>query len=288
MPVPTAGRPAMAPAQPTVQAPGVPQAPSAPAAPLAPVSVPAPVNEPKFWVSIGGAPATLHTLTQMRTVAPTAQAIDEAQTQGWQTVGAFLAKYPVVGAPPAAGGFAGRAAPTQTSAAGVPNNLFAGIEGATFFRKNANMTPGEYVAKVTGHEYKQGNEKNMLIVELEILVSSYVEGDPATHEALREGVRASAFIMKNVSWLQNTKEVIIALSGFDPQGRWRTENDTVTAQEGMALVDPSQPYAGALVYLEAKTITTQKGQPFTLVNWWPMPVDATGKPDFDKLRLVRA
>lgn len=281
-PVPT---PAAAPAYqaPAPQAPGAP--PSAPAAPA--------VAEPKFWVGINGA-SQIKTLSEMRGLSPVYPAMTEDQSSGWLTVGAFLAKYPTVGGPPsapapapAAGGFAGRAAPTHTSQAGVPNNLFAGMETTEFYRKNANMTPGEYVAKVTGHVYKQGQEKNMLIIELEILVSSFLETDPTTHGALREGVRAAAFVLKNKSWLQNTKEVIIALSGFDAQGKWRTETDTVTQEEAMALVDPSQPYSGALVYVEAKVIKTQTGGDFTLCNWWPMPVDADGKPDFEKLRQVR-
>lgn len=301
MPFPRSGTaaapaPAAAPAYAAPQsAPAMPGAPAMPSMPTMPqMPAAAPVIEPKFWVGINGVPL-LHPLSALRTLPPTLQATNEANTDGWFTVGHYLAKHgqpAAVAAPqmaaPVQGGFAGRAAPSHASAAGVPNNLFAGIEVATFYRKNAKMTPGQYVAKITSHEYKQGQEKNMLIVELEILVSSYAEADPSTHEALREGTRAAAFVVRNTSWLPNIKEIIIAASGFDAQGKCRSETDTVTNEEAMALVDPSQPYAGALVYIEAKTIMTKKeNKPFTLQNWWPMPVDASGTPDFEKLGLIR-
>lgn len=299
MPFPRSGTaaapaPAAAPAYAAPQsAPAMPGAPAMPSMPTMPqMPAAAPVIEPKFWVGINGVPL-LHPLSALRTLPPTLQATNEANTDGWFTVGHYLAKHgqpAAVAAPqmaaPVQGGFAGRAAaPQQTAIA--PGNLFAGIENAQVYQKGSYYTPGEYVAKITSHEYKKGRKADQLILETHILVSSYDPTDPASQEALREGTHATAFVARNDNWLSNCKEIIIAASGFDDKGSWRGHDDAVSQEEGMALVGAEQAYAGALVYIEAKVIKTKAGGDFTRLNWWPMPVDADGKPDFNKLNQIR-
>jgi len=54
------------------------------------------------------------------------------------------------------------------------------------------------------------------------------------------------------------KHLIIAASGFNPQtGEARSFDDTVSEAECNAAIGQQQPYAGAVIYLEAVTITTQ-------------------------------
>lgn len=255
--------------------------------------------EPRYYVAIGGQ-SVLMPKSEAQAQNPNLPCMTEDQKSGWQTVAVLLpmANPMRTSNPPAAGGFAGRAGQPQAQQGGTPANLYAGVENAEVYRKGALFTEGEYIARVARAEYIQGRQKNMVLIELEIITSSYDATIPATQGALREGVHATAFIIKNDNFLSNIKEVVLACSGFDAVGNWRKEDDVVTAEECNALTAPEQAFAGALVYLEAKMTKTRAGADYTRVNWWPCPVhpakDAAGQPnpqagqpDHTKLALVR-
>lgn len=247
--------------------------------------------EPRYYVAIGGQ-SVLMPKSEAQAQNPNLPCMTEDQKSGWQTVAVLLpmANPMRTSTPPAAGGFAGRAGQAQASTyqqGGVPANLYAGVENAQVTRRGANFTEGQYVAKLGSAEYKQGRQKSYVILELEIITSSYDQTIPATQGALREGQHATIFIALNDSFKNNIKEIVLACSGFDAEGNWRDENDVVTAQECDALTSPEQAYAGAMVYLEAKQILTKENKPFTRINWWPCPLNKDGTPDHAKLALVR-
>lgn len=211
-------------------------------------------------------------------------------SSGWLTLAALLGPPPVAAAPPPAAGtraaFAGRptaVAPPPAAAAGNRNDPFAGIEGATIFRRGNNMNAGTYIARVSSAEFKHGRQKDMVIIEVMIITSSFTAEDPTTHESNKEGSSATIFVNMNDSFLSNMKEIILAVSGFDQNGQPRPETDIVTKAETDAFVSAAQPFAGALVYLEARLITTKTGSPFTRITWWPCPQHPDGSPDVDKL-----
>ena len=215
------------------------------------------------------------------------------QAGGWTTLAALLPAL-VAGAQPTSvpGGraaFGGRA-PVQQPAVqqAAAGSLFSKVEGAEVYRKGSYMEAGDYIAKLVSAEVKQGRTKTMIILEVAILTSSYNPDVPEKQGCNQEGSRATIFVQQNENFLSNVKEIMLAVSGFDPQGRARPEDDTVTQAECDALVAPEQHYAGALVYLEARVITTKTGNPFTRISWWPCPQLADGSPDTEKLfREVR-
>jgi hypothetical protein len=238
---------------------------------------------------------------QYASLPPTTPAMTLDQSSGWSTIAALAPQRAAptpAPAPVAAGGLArGGAGQRQIAsmpatggapAAGLPRGLFAGVESAEVVRRGNNVNPGDYVAKLCSAEFKQGRDANFVIIEVEMLVSSYDANDPAKIQCNPEGSRATIFIKKNDSFASNIKEVVLALSGFNEQGIARDVHDAVTQQECESLVSPDQPFTGAMVYLEARAITTREGRPFTRISWWPCPVRPDGKPDLDRLmREVR-
>jgi len=239
---------------------------------------------PDLWVSHnGGVVQMAH--AQYAALPPETSAMPLDQLSGWKTL-AVLAPAAAAPAhvPPAAGGFAGRSAPTTAApASGVPRGAFAGVEGAEVTRKGNNINEGDYVVRICSAEYKTARTATFVIIEVEIIDSSYSETDPAKQGCNREGSRATIFIKKNDSFANNIKEVLLAISGFDAQGDARDVHDQVSQAECEALVSAEQPYTGVLVYLEARGVITKQNQPFTRVSWWPCPALPDGKPDHDKL-----
>lgn len=255
--------------------------------PPPPPTPPAAAAEPKYYVAIGGK-SVLMPKSEAQQRNPNDMCMTEDQTSGWKTVAELLpmanSMRPGVTQP---GGFAARVGQPQAyqgaASGSVPPNLYAGVENAQVTRRGANFTEGQYICKLGSAEYKVGRQKSYVILELEVITSSYDAAIPATHESLREGAHATIFIALNDSFRNNIKEIVLACSGFDSEGKWRDENDVVTQQECEALTSTEQAYAGALVYLEAKQILTKENKPFTRISWWPCPVKADGTPDTDKL-----
>lgn len=280
-----------APAAPMIAPPAAPGVPAAPTAP--PVAPPAP--ERQFYAHINGATVP-KTESEARALPPTTMIIPaDNQAAGWAAVSAV---FPTAPAPavPAAGGmgrsaFAPPARPTAAPAmGGAPRGMFAGVANADVIRQGSYLNPGDYVARVCSAEYKQGRQKNMIIIEVELLESTYDPSKPETHDSNRAGSRASIFINQNDSFASNMKEIMLAVSGFDPAtGKPRDVNDTVTEAECDALISPDQPFTGAYVYLEARNKTTKNNTEFTRIQWWPMPMKADpANPanqiaDFDRL-----
>ncbi len=239
-------------------------------------------------MAVNGA-SLLKTETEARAFPPTTQAMTQDQSSGWKTIGELLGA--VLNAPAAAaapgqrGAFGGRVLQTAAGAAGA--GIFAGVEGAQIMRRGNNFEEGNYVCKLGSAEYKQGREKNFVICEMEIVISSHDPADPSTSLCNREGTFATVFVQKNDSFVHNMKEIVVACSGFDEQGNPRDPNSIVTADECAQFVSVEQPFAGALVYLEARKVTTKKGGEFTRISWWAMPKDAAGAPDFERLKQLR-
>lgn len=275
MPFGQAFRPAGAPAT-TMTPPthGAPPPPAGvPAPPAAPPTPPPAAVEPKWWVSVNGAAPVL--LPQSQAVQhPGAMVMPENQAGGWVPAAqAFPAQ--------AAGGFRQVAPPAAGSA---PRGAFAGVENAEVYQRNPMLKAGNYVARLTSAEYKnlrQGG--SAVIVEMQVVVSSYDPQDPNTHQSNKEGTAASVFIKQNDSFASNMKEIILALSGFDQAGNPRPVDDVVSQAECEALVGAEQVYAGRYVYLEARDIMTRQNKPFTRINWHPCPLKADGTPDLERL-----
>ncbi len=247
--------------------------------------------EPKVWVSVAGGAAQLVGVAAARALPADAMGTPQDQAGGWVPLGQLLQRYPMspasapaaprpsFGAPPAAG-----APAAQQPQASVPRGVFAGVATAQVARAGAYINPGDYVARVASAEWKEpasaGGFRGVL-VELEVVMSSY---DAAQHpECNQEGSRMTAFVKHNQSFASNMKEIILAVSGFDEQGNARAEDSVVSDAECEAFVSATQPYAGVLVYLEAREKPTQAQGKFTKVSWWPMPVRTDGSPDHDKL-----
>jgi hypothetical protein len=277
-------------------APGLPSmTPPAPTMPAAP--------EPQLWVALpGAAQPELKPVSACRALPPTTAAMTQDMSSGWSTLAALLPSTPAIPAAPAQpaagisrGGFAAHAAPAgQAQASSVPRGAFAGVENASVTRRGEYINPGDYVARVCSAEYKNGrNGKTFVIVELQIIESSYSATDPGKQHCNQVGSNASIFVHKNDNFASNIKEIILAVSGFDAQGKPRDENEMVTQAECEALVSPEQPFAGALVYIEAREVDTRptpsnpNGGKFTRTSWWPCPKQADGSPDLAKLRDIR-
>lgn len=243
---------------------------------------PPPVGRP-LWVGINGQ-TQAKTEAEARLLPPTTPAMFQGDA-AWSTIGALF---------PAAAAQRPFGAPGQPAAPSpgiVPVNLFAGVENAQVIRRGNNITPGDYVAKLLSAEFKQGRKGNYMILELQVLVSSYIADNPQFAGCNPEGSTITVFVKQNDSFLGNVKEIVLAVSGFDDQGHSRDETDPVTQDECNQLVSPAQPFAGAVVYMEARQIKTKAGGDFTRVNWWPCPLkkDAAGTlvPDLDRLTQTR-
>lgn len=286
-----AGRTSAPAPSPSAPAGAPPPPPAFGAAPPPPPPVAAPGRE--VYVAVNGQ-SVLKTEAEARLMPPTTPALFKGEEGGgWKTIQQL---FPAPAAPAVApahqvpyGAPGQPAAPTAGSA--VPANIFAGVENAQVSRRGANITAGDYVARLLSAEFKTGRNGNYIILEMACVESSYDQARPETHGCNHQGSTFTIFIKQNDSFLGNLKEVILALSGFDDQGRPRDETEVVTQAECNALVSKEQPYAGVLVYLEAREITTRQNKPFTRVNWWPCPImkDAAGNivPDLNKLAQGR-
>lgn len=279
-----------------------PTPPAPPAPPAAQQPAPAPPTaaapEPRFWISINGAQPQLMTASQARALPPTTSAMREGQENaGWSTLAAFMpagaAPAPAPGLPqqrpPAAGGFNRPAQQQQQQQqqpaqyAGTPQGLFAGVNSAAITRRGQNYTPGEYVIKVLNAEYKKARNGDFVLMETEIVVSSYDEKIPDTHQTLRVGAHATIFVKKNDSFASNMKEIVHALSGFDANGNEREETGGGYEEDAEGLISQAQPFAGVLAYVEAREVPTRAGGLFTRISWWPCPLLSPGVPDLDKI-----
>ncbi len=273
-------KPALAPQPPAAPAPPAPPA----AGPTPPAPPAAPVAQRNFWCLINGA-SVLTNEAAARTLAPTTQAMTEDQKSGWQPIGALLGAAPA--APAAQAGTRAafqRPATSAAPAAFALNDPFAGVENGQVTRRGTYLEPGKYIAKLASAEFKKGRQKNMVILEVKILTSSYNAEDPSTHGANREGSNATVFVLQNDSFIHNMKEIMLALSGFDETNKPRPETDVVSKDECNALVSPEQPYSGATVYLETLSKPKRDGTgEFTLTNWWPCPLMPDGSPDQARL-----
>jgi hypothetical protein len=252
------------------------------------------VSHLRFWVAVNGQ-SLLKTEAECRLLPASTQAMTEDQKSGWQALSVLIptAFTPGAGAvAPAAGGRADFQRPAQHAPAGgaaaSTKSLFAGVEGADVIRRGVNMNEGKYIAKLCAAEFINGRKGDMVVLEVEILTSSYDAANPTTHSCNQEGTRANIYIKKNDNWLSNIKEVVLAASGFDKDGKARPVDDTVTQAECDGLISAAQPFTGALVYLEAKLVKTKAGGDFTRISWWPCPIQPDGTPDINKLmREVR-
>lgn len=275
----------------TATAPQMQAAPTSPAAPAPPVTQAAPmppavpVAARSFWVAVNGQ-SVLKPEAECLQLPPATPAMTQDQSSGWSTIAALMgtpAAAPAGTRSAFARPGAAAAAVTAPVAGGMPKGLFAGVENAEITRKGNNMNEGDYVAKICSAEYKPGRSANFVIIEAEIITSSYDANDPAKQSCNREGSRATIFIKQNDSFAGNIKEIMLAVSGFGPDGKSRDVHDTVTQDECASLVAKEQPFTGAMVYLEARNIKTKAGGDFTRISWWPCPVNADGTPDTDKL-----
>ncbi len=265
--------------------------------------------EMKVHVSQNGQPAVLMPLSHARQLPPNAMAISEDQSSGWLQLGEFLAKFSPAAAPPmqppaqmqqaaqptGRGAFGAPATPQNPQQSAppmqsvVPRGMFAAVGNAQVTRQGSYINSGDYICKVIESQFKSPNNGGGgfqgVIVELEVLQSSYDPNDPAKQKCNQIGSRMSAFVKQNQSFAGNMKEIMLAVSGMGPDGKPRPEDSYVTEDECMAFVGPTQPYAGVLVYLEArdKPLQNQQGQLFTKVSWWPCPAKADGSPDEEKL-----
>jgi hypothetical protein len=149
------------------------------------------------------------------------------------------------------------------------------------------MAPGEYVLRVSAVQWKEGRNSNMVIVETEVLASSYDATDPSTHESNREGTHPSIFIKEGDAFLSNMKEFICAASGFDQAGNCRPFSSTVDEAEAAAILGPDQPMAGAFVFVRAFEAKTRAGGTFTRINYLPVPVKGDGTPDLEAFQESR-
>ena len=246
-----------------------------------------------LWAVVNGQ-SLQKTEAEARQLPPTTVAMFQGDAN-WSTVGALLpaaavpppAQRPAFGTPsqPLYGAPGQPAAPAASS--GIPPNLFAGVENAQVMRRGSYIEPGDYVARLLSAEFKAGRKGNQVILELAVITSSYDHARPETHGCNHEGSTMTAFVKQNDSFLSNIKEIVLALSGFDEKGNPRPETDTVTAAECNALTSPEQPFAGALVYIEARPIKTRAGGDYTRVNWWPCPLNADGTPNLDAIAASR-
>jgi hypothetical protein len=248
---------------------------------------PAPASARKFWVAVGGQ-SVLKTEAECAAFPPTTPAMAEDQAGGWLTLASFITPAPAAPAGTRAAFGGQRPAPAAMAPAGggARAALFSGVEGAEIYRKGTNIREGQYVARVKSSEFKEGREANYVIVELELLVSDYDE--TTNPNANQEGTSVSVFVKKNDMFASNMKEIMIAVSGYDPKtNQPRPEDDIVTPEECIAFISKEQPYAGALVFLKAVATTTKKeGKPFTRVNWWACPLLPSGNPDFERLKTI--
>jgi hypothetical protein len=160
---------------------------------------------------------------------------------------------------------------------------FAAVGVASIIRRNDYINPGCYALRIVQVKYITGRNGDHVVVEADVITSSYEDAKPETHGCNREGSRLSAFIKKNDNFDGNMKELMIALIGYDANGACRADDDLVTQEECEAAISDAQPYAGAVVYAEAKQITTKAGNPYTRVNWWPIKMLADGTPDYESI-----
>lgn len=262
-----------------------------------------------FWAFINGA-TTLVTEAQARTLAPDIMLMDEAQSLPWTAAGQVLANaQPQVQQPafqqPQQPAFQQPQQPafqqpqvqqpafqqpqqaaTQPgwAATAAPAGLFNGVSNASVTRRGNNMNPGDYIARFIAAEYKEGQKGSYVISEVEIVATSFVQGDPIKGNCNPIGQRVSVFVKRNQSFDGNIKEIMLALSPHNSDGTIRDESSAIPPGETAALLQQPCPFAGQYVYMEARDVDTKgaHGQPpgkFTRISWWHCPKDAAGNPD---------
>lgn len=149
-------------------------------------------------------------------------------------------------------------------------------------RRGAYLTDGMYVLEILNAQYKNGRQKDMVIVECTVITSTF---DPQTSPATnKEGTKVSIFISKNDSFLGNIKSLIIAAWGFDADGNPCPLDQEVTEDDCNSLIDQRQAFAGVFIAVEAITKpTSNNGGVYTHLNYFPVPLDAVGKPDVTRV-----
>lgn len=150
------------------------------------------------------------------------------------------------------------------------------------------MEEGDYIVRWCGAEYKPGAGNNLgkawVIHDVEIIISSYLAGDPVRGKCNQVGTHCSVFVTRNQSFDGNTKEIALALMPRDAQGNQRTDASFISEQElGQMLLSPS-PLEGTYCLIEARKKPTRatpqkpEGGEFTKISWWHCPTGQDGMP----------
>lgn len=220
----------------------------------------------------------------------------------WVKLSTLLGSQGGAGAPPAparkAGGFGGNTQGHQGQArqGGSWGNggsrqssgsKYNGMEKAEVgAARNPYLPEGKFVILVRDSHYNTGRQHNAQIIEADVKLGVDNQNNP-----LLENQRVTLYFKQNDSFLNNMKEIVIAASGFDPQGNPRPREDFVSEAEADEMLDgPSPLIVGRLLYVEGRQVSTSTGGTYTRYQFWPCPSlgeDASGDPIPDPDNIPR-
>ncbi len=181
-------------------------------------------------------------------------------------------------------GFGGRPA-----APPVRRSPFAGIESAEVREGRGDyVTDGNYVNKIVDIFLKDMRSgKQAVLVEMEVVVSSFDAADSSTHGCNKEGDKVTQFFHFGDSFLSNFKSFAKAAAGFDDAGQPMPDEE-VTEAYCESLLSSEQgptPLLNCFVYIEARTKPQQRdpSKTFTYVDFSPVKLNADGTPDLTSI-----
>jgi hypothetical protein len=155
------------------------------------------------------------------------------------------------------------------------------VKGASVSFRNPRLSPGMYVLRIHEIKWVKGREGNFLVVEGNVLISSYDAARPETQEAQQEGRRVSILHKHNDSFGSNAKGLLWAVSGFDAAGVPRSLDDPGLEDpaEYDAMISEQQPAQGALIAVRVTQAKSRAGNPYPRYDYWPCKALPDGKPD---------
>jgi hypothetical protein len=166
--------------------------------------------------------------------------------------------------------------------------LFAGIDEATPTKGGVYFQPGKYIVEIAAVKtIKSQREKNkdFFVIETEVIASDHT----AQANGLKAGSKPSQAIdMGNIMAIPNVKGFVAAVSGVHPDA---TDLNTqiVAVWQGLTgavlnvkqiterIIAGDNPCGGVRLFAEAVEIKTRGGEPFTKINWAPLPQEGTAE-----------
>jgi len=137
-------------------------------------------------------------------------------------------------------------------------SLFSGVNNARANMGSNYARSGHYLALIRRVKQDE-NRKGVEFVAVEMVCLKVIAPGPS-EEPHRIGEQFSWLVMSNNdSFLGNVKAFVMNVAGL--------QEHEVTEDDCAAVTSDKQPFAGFIVEMNNRIITTKAGKPFTLVNF---------------------